>query len=440
MNLEKIFYLVVSTVFVTVFVLIVFVFSPASSDDKSGSAGKVIYFADNISPAVQKLIDKFNQEYKGKLRVQTINLSFDKFSTNERKELLARYLRSKNSRIDVFTVDVIWVPRFSRWTKNLNQYFDSSFVKNLPPHTLRSCYAGESLVAVPFYTDIALMFYRDDLLKKLSNYEEYSRELASSITWEKFTKLREEIAALPGRGNKPFYLFQADEYEGLMCSFTEVLDNFGGTLSPQSGGFRLNNTAGLGAVEFMTGLVNKRGLSPREVTRFKEMESYEYFFDQEAFAVRGWPGFMSIDNPYFPDSLRAVIKTAPLPHKEGSEPAFVFGGWNLMISDNSENIPEAVEFIKFLHKPENQQMLYREGRILPVIDSLYKSPGFADQFPELIFYKQLFRNGIYRPEFENYTGLSDILTKNLSRAIKDGLDAAPVAEEIDKQISTSIAR
>ncbi len=440
MNFEKIFYLVLSTVFVTLFVLIVFVFSPASSYDQNNTSEKVIYFADNISPAIQKLIDKFNEEYKGKIRVQTINLSFDKFSTNERKELLARYLRSKNSRIDIFTVDVIWVPRFSRWTKKLNQYFDSGFVKTIIPHTLRSCYAGESLVAVPFYTDIGLMFYRDDILKKLGNYEEYSRELAESVTWERFAKLKQEISALPGREYKPFYLFQADEYEGLMCSFTELLDNYGGKLTSAPDGFRLSNAAGLGAIGFLTGMINKTGLSPREVTRFKEMESYEFFFSKDAFAVRGWPGFMSKDNRYFPDSLRSVIKAAPLPHKEGSEPAYVFGGWNLMISENSENIPESVEFIKFLLEPENQKMLYSEGRILPVIDTLYNSPGFADQFPELKFYKHLFLNGVFRPEFENYTGISDIITKNLSRAIKEGLTPAAAAEEIDKQISTSFIR
>ena len=136
MNLEKIFYIVASTVLVTVFVLIVFIFSPVSYDENLKKSEKVIYYADNISPALHKIINKFNAEYRGRIRVETIDLSFDKFSTNERKELLARYLRSKSSRIELFSVDIIWVPRFSRWALPLNRLLDSNLVGNIMPHFL----------------------------------------------------------------------------------------------------------------------------------------------------------------------------------------------------------------------------------------------------------------------------------------------------------------
>lgn len=84
---------------------------------KNADTGLVtqIFFADNISNAHRKLIERFNEEFKGQIEVIPIDLPFSKFSTNERKELLARSLRSKSERIDVFAVDLIWVPRFARW-------------------------------------------------------------------------------------------------------------------------------------------------------------------------------------------------------------------------------------------------------------------------------------------------------------------------------------
>ncbi|RKY50187.1 MAG: hypothetical protein DRP92_08075, partial [Candidatus Neomarinimicrobiota bacterium] len=60
-----------------------------------------IYYADNISEAHRKIMDEFNRVNKGKIEVVAVDLPFTKFNTNERKEILARALRSKSSVIDV---------------------------------------------------------------------------------------------------------------------------------------------------------------------------------------------------------------------------------------------------------------------------------------------------------------------------------------------------
>lgn len=167
MNFKKIFYIIISAILVTVLLLFTFVFSSGGIDSRNKLNVKTIYFVDHISSAHQKVIDLFNERNKSSIRVETINLSFDKFSTNERKELLARYLRSKNNRIDIFSVDQIWVPRFVRWGISLNSLIDSSEVNKIIPNALTTCYYDDSLYAVPLYIDISVMFYRDDLLRKL---------------------------------------------------------------------------------------------------------------------------------------------------------------------------------------------------------------------------------------------------------------------------------
>lgn len=85
-----------------------------------------LYYVDNISETHQRLIDRFNQRYAGRIEVIPVNLPFSKFSTNERKEILARSLRSKSERIDVFAVDIIWTQRFAKWSHPLDAYFDES--------------------------------------------------------------------------------------------------------------------------------------------------------------------------------------------------------------------------------------------------------------------------------------------------------------------------
>jgi len=435
MNLEKIFYIVASTVLVTVFVLIVFIFSPVSYDENLNKMEKVIYYADNISPALQKIINKFNSEYKGRIRVETIDLPFDKFSTNERKELLARYLRSKSSRIDLFSVDIIWVPRFSRWALPLNKLADSNLVEDLMPHFLPTSYTNDSLVALPLYFDIAVMFYREDMLKKVPRYQEFEKELNESITWERFRELRNLVDAANRRVNKPFYLFQADEYEGLMCSFVEVLMNKNNQINLKNGNLTKDDKIAAEAIQFLTGLVHDSKISPVEVTGMKENQSYEYFFNKEAFALRGWPGFLSTSNKAVKAEYRDKLKAAPLPHIAGSKPAFVFGGWNLMISKFSDNIPEVMRFVNFLLSVESQKLHYEEGNVLPVRRSVYEDKEFIKKHPELTFYAKLFEFGVHRPIFEDYTGLSDILVKHINNAIKNNLSAEETIAEIKKEMN-----
>jgi len=170
-----------------------------------------------------------------------------------------------------------------------------------------------------------------------------------------------------------------------------------------------------------------------EVTGMKENQSYDYFFANSGFAVRGWPGFMGKTNTSFREEFRGKIKAAPLPHLRGSKPAQVFGGWNLMISNLSVNVPEALKFVEFLLSDEIQKLHYEEANILPVKKSVYTDEKFIAKHPELSFYSRLFEAGVYRPMFENYTSVSDILVDHLNRAIRENLPPKVALEAINGQ-------
>lgn len=430
LSLEKVFYIIISTTLVTVFILFTFLFSPNYVNNESGKV-KTIYFADNISKAHQKIIDLFNKKYEGQIKVETINLPFEKFSTNERKELLARYLRSKSNRIDVFSVDIIWVPRFAKWSLSLDSMIDSVKLKNLLPNAVKSCYYNNKLYALPLYIDIALMYYRDDLLKQLPDYKEYSKELSSSITWERFFDLQKKLKM---QGDK-FYVFQADDYEGLLCSFTELMSNLNSRIIEKNGSLMLdkNNTAK--AIHFLYDLIYSKKISPEEVVRLRENESYKYFVNNDCFAVRGWPNFLSEDNFYITEDLRTKIKRAPLPHSTGSKPASVFGGWNLMVSKYSEKIPEVIKFLEFIISDQAQKILYQKGNYLPVVKTLYEDSEFIRDYPELNFYNNLFASGVYRPFLEEYTNISDILSAQINKALRKELTIDEAVKEAAQKIT-----
>ena len=415
MRLSKFYYIAISTILVTVFMLLIYIFPSNTMSDKSSGMPVKIYFADNISPAHKRIIALFNEKYKGQIEVVPIDLPFDKFTTNDRKELLARYFRSKSDKIDVFSVDQIWVPRFTKWAVPLEGYFTKAEKKNVLSYALKSCYYNDSLFAIPLYLDISVMYYRKDLIEKLPNAADIENKLKNSITWEDIIALNKYFK------NNPLFIFQADDYEGLMCMYTEVLNNMRGNLM-KGDSLMLQTPQAENALTFLYNLVNKYKVSPKNVLTFKEDDSYQYFLSNNGIFLRGWTGLFknnSVGNKFL--YLKDKISEVPTPHISGSNPVSVFGGWNLMVSKFTSKLPESLTFIKFLMSKEAQEELFNVGGFIPINNEIYSDSLFMKKNPQIAFDLKLIKHGIYRPFLTEYTNVSDIVSYYLNLALRDEL-------------------
>ena len=393
---------------------------------------KKIYFVDNISRPQRHVIEKFNEINKGKIKVEAINLPFEKFSTNERKELLARYLRSKNDKIDIFSADQIWGQRFARWAEPLDKYFSAADKKQILNYALKSCLYKNKMVAVPSFMDVSLMYYRKDILDKLPNHEEIERELQGSITWSNFIKLGREFES---RTNKPFYIFQADNYEGLMCSFMELLEEQNKTLY-ENDTLQLTSPESIRALTLLVDLVNKYRISPSKVTGFKEDNSYRYFILHNGLFVRAWANFpRDYTSIYGKEPKINNLVKVPVPHLDGFQQVSLTGGWNLMISKYSQRKAEAIKFIKFLMSEEAQKIMYEEGGYLPTNNKIYSDSIYLSKHPDLKFFKNYMKYGIHRPYLVDYTRISDIVTHYIRMAIKKEISVKKALQEATKTIN-----
>ncbi len=428
MKFEKIFYVIISTVIITAFILIGYVSSPISN--RQNTSVKKIYFVDNISYAHQKVIDLFNKKYAGQIEVVAINTPFDKFSTNERKELLARYLRSKSDRIDIFAVDQIWVPRFAKWSVPLDKLIDSVNRKNLLSYALQSCVYNNSLMAIPLYIDISMLYYRKDILSKFPNYHVIQKKLNESITWEDFVKLYK------GWGNKenPFYIFPGDNYEGFICLFAEMMASLGKPIAEKDKIY-INSPEALKCLNLLVAMVNDYKMSPKDVVRFRESSANTYFVNRNSIFLRDWSSFDKI-----PDKntliKENVIAKVPPPHFKDGKKVSVFGGWNLMISKYSTKVSEALTFLNFIMQEDIQKILYEAGNFLPVNNRIYEDSVFLSKYPELKYLKQMFVFGYHRPFLENYTIISDVLSYYLNLALKQKISAKEALEKASSKIAS----
>ncbi len=397
--------LIVLLVLISSFLTVVLYLFPILKQSYSVEEVKKIYFAENITSAHTYLINKFNKLYEGRIKVIPINLPYEKFSTNKRKELITKNLRNHTSRIDIYAIDIIWNERFKKWAEPLNNYFTNKELSTLLEASKFYCYSDSILYSVPFFIDIGVLYYRDDLLKKSKNYTDIIPKLNNGINWDYLKNYK---------FNNPEYkyLFQANSYEGLMCNFLELTGN--NSLVYSRGKVTFDKSVAY-KLKTIQNYIYKEKLIPKEVINFNESISFNYALKNDIPFFRGWPtGKKTIQVSKELIYKIPNLKFAPLPKFKNEGSVSSIGGWNLIISKNSKYKKESIEFIKFLLSKKSQQFIWENSGYLPIINYFYEDSSYTKNYPELRLFSKLIRNGVYRIKHPQYTRISDILTTNLN--------------------------
>lgn len=390
-----------------------------------------IFFADRMTAAHKMLIDRYNKLHEEKVKVIPIDFPNFDFSTNERKEMLARSLRGRGDGIDLFAVDPIWVQRFAKWCEPVDKYFSDSEREKILSSALESCYYEGELVAVPLDMVQGIMYYRDDLLKKCKDYNRISKELKNSLTWEEFLKIKNEVNC-----KGPFYIFPAADYEGLICVYIERL------LSLERNyfnihGFNFNTPEAAKALQLLVDLVHNYHATPEIVTDFTEVSSFEYFIRNNGLFIWGWPTYDKDfkENPFNPEK-ESQLKKAPVPHFKSGIPTSIWGGWDLMVSKFSNKKEAVVDFVKFLLRDDSQEIFYKESGYYPVSNDFYTKEKYLIKYPEIKEIKEFMKSGIHRPAHTEYTRYSKIMSFYINSAIRKQIPVDKALNECTLAIQT----
>ncbi|MBK7104768.1 MAG: extracellular solute-binding protein [Ignavibacteriae bacterium] len=425
-------WLIYFLILIAIFVSVIFYLFPFQNEFVEDKIAKV-YFADNITKAHTDLINLFNKKYKGKIEVIPVDIPTLKFTTNKRKELITRTLRSRNSRIDIFAVDQIWVPRFAKWAEPIQTHFSQKELNDLLPQALTTCFVNDTLYAIPFFIDVGVLYFRKDLISQLKNSGEIEHKLKNGITWEEIISLKKENL------NKEFlYVFQGDAYEGLICNFIEILGNKSENIY-KNNVFNVNNIYSIEATQRLVDLIYKYKISPQIITSFDEGRSFEYALKNDIPFFRGWPTTFKYSNLVSRTTSKLnLLEEAPLPRNSNSVSTSTIGGWNFVLSSYSSVKEEAVTFIKFVLTQEMQELNYTSGSYLPILKSFYNNEDLIKKYPKLGEFKTIIKNGLHRPSDYNYTKISDILSLYLNKALKKELSVEEALKTAQAQIELSL--
>lgn len=311
-------------------------------------------------------------------------------STNERLALYQQLLAAGGTDIDVFQIDVIWPGILGNHFIDLSNAANGAENDHFPAIVENNTFKGQ-LVAMPWFTDAGVLYYRKDLLEKYGE--------KPPATWQQLTSSAEKIQAgerEAGNDKMWGFVWQGRAYEGLTCDALEWISSYnGGTVVDEDGKITINNDKAKEALTQAASWVNT--ISPPGVLNYAEEEARGVFQSGNAVFMRNWPYAWSLGNSG--DSpVKGKIGVVALPKggEDGSH-AGTLGGWQLAVSKYSKHPDLAADLVMHLTSREEQKRRAIVGSYNPTVASLYTDEDVLNANPFFGNLYDTFANGTPRP-------------------------------------------
>lgn len=343
-------------------------------------------------------------------------------SSTDRLALYLQMLASRSDDIDVLQIDVVWAGMLASHLADLKPYVGASPKAHFPALIENDTVDGR-LVAMPWWADVGVLYYRKDLLARYG--------YAPPRTWQEMTAMARAVqTAERARGNTRLwgFVFQGRAYEGLTCNALEWIDSFGGgAILDASGRVTVDNRLAVAALRLAASWVGD--IAPRGVLGYDEEAARGVFQTGNAVFMRNWPYAWALAQG--PDSpVRGKVGVIPLPSGgPGGKASGTLGGWHLAVSRYSRHPAEAASLVAFLTGPAQQKKRAVDAAYNPTLPALYAdrevlaaNPFFAELLPSL-------RNATARPSRiagPHYNRLSS----DVWRAAHDILAGQPAATRV----------
>lgn len=350
-----------------------------------------------------------------------------------------KYLTDESDRktVDIYQIDVIWPGEIGRHFADLGQYGAAEAAKEHFPALIQNNTVDGKLIAMPWFTDAGLLFYRTDLLQKYGF-------AAPPQTWDELETMAKKIQdgeVTAGKENFWGFVWQGGKYEGLTCDALEwIASSGGGTFIDPNKTVTLNNPNALKALERAAKWVGF--ISPPAVTGFMEEDARRWWQSGNAAFMRNWPYAYKLgqadDSP-----IKGKIGVCPIPGENAGQSAASLGGWQLAVSKYSKNPKVAAEVALYLASAAEQKRRAMIGSYSPTIMSLYKD---ADVLKAVPFYESLYNvfiNAVARPSTATapkYNEVSTLFFTAVHSAITGEKDAKTAIEELELDLQDLMAK
>ncbi|MGA5699085.1 extracellular solute-binding protein [Peterkaempfera bronchialis] len=376
------------------------------------------------------------------VEVRIVRLSDD--ADRQRSQLVAA-LQSRTGGYDVVNLDVTWTAEFadggliqplrgSRFTDALDQ--------DVWPAAADTVRRRGKVWAMPWNTDVGLLYYRKDLLP--------AAQYGTPRSWDDLAAATARFAdsparALPANRNvKAGLLTQLKEYEGLTVNTLEAVWRGGGDVVDGHGTVVVDSAPAQAGLDTL--LYARRGgsslpLLGADSLRSDEMSSLRHFIAGESLYLRNWPfaygrlkdaQSKSADQPA---GRRPEYGVDPLPWSSA------LGGQNLAVAAGSPHRALAEDLIAHLTGQDAERRLF-EGGFAPARRSALtgRSPGAAAADPEyLAALRSSLDRARARPATPYYAAFTRDVQDSVTTMLHGSGPAGPAASALAERLRGSLA-
>lgn len=325
---------------------------------------------DSVGSQRQRLVEEWNARHPD-TPAEIVELPSD--ADAQHAEMLAR-AQSGHDSVDIYNLDVVWVAEFAEngYLRPLEQVDTTAFLE--PP--LATCRYDGQLWALPFNTDVGLLYYNTELVPEPpATMDDLSRAID--------TMLDANAEVLAG------YTGQLGNYEGLTVNALEAIWAFGGDVLVD-GEVVIDSEPTAAALRWLATVNDPNNRRILHDSRFfGEAEATSAFREERVAFMRNWPvAYRQLEpepdpeRPVEPADYGFAVTRLPGNLILGGEPGVyggrgVLGGQNLAVARTSQRPEAAQELIEFLTSRQSQATLLIEGGLAAIRADAYGDAAAA---------------------------------------------------------------
>jgi trehalose/maltose transport system substrate-binding protein len=271
-------------------------------------------------------------------------------------------------------IDVVWPGAFAPYLVNLKPKLGKQ-AKLHAQGIVQNDTVGGKLVAMPWFGDFGILYYRTDLLKKYG-YK------APPKTWNELFSMAKKIQDGEQKSNSNFYgfVFQGNAYEGLTCDALEWVASAGGGNFIDGGKVTIDNPKARTILDAFRTQIGR--ITPRNVTTYQEGEAHTAFVNGDAAFMRNWPYAYSIAAGT-DSKVKGKFNVTTLPHGGSGKSVGTVGGWQLAVSKYSKRKAASIEFVRYMTSPAVEKFDAIFNSNVPTIPSVAKDRAVVRTNPYL---------------------------------------------------------
>jgi multiple sugar transport system substrate-binding protein len=362
-----------------------------------------VMFQPDTTGVWRKLCTEFESLHPG-LRVNVIE---GPSQTNAREDQYVTSFLSGQSPYDLVYCDTQWVPKFAApgWLEDLtDRWPQSQWDRFLAPSIEGSKYKGR-IYRVPMDIGAGMLYYRKDLLDAAGE--------KPPETFDDLVRICTRLQKPPGLWG---YVWQGQQYEGLVCDYLEILKGFGGDwIDPATNTVSLDAPPAIAATTFLRDCIDRYAICPPGVTTYDEELSRQIFHAGRALFHRNWP-YAWTKTQVDGSPVKGKVGIARMPMTTGGgggAHTSTLGGFGFAVSRSSPHKDHAFDLAAFLTDlPQSRQVYLATGTLMPQHEFFRttEDPAIRAMYP-------VFQSAVPRPMTPQYAQASDILQRRLSAAL-----------------------